>query len=660
MIFMTKAFVLPLFDKSIEQIGFAILWIPAVIGGTVMILVAMWMLRPPWNLRKLVYGVLVFFVIAMGVLVLQYAKTRLLSVSFRLFTWISTWEMIRTEPLLGNGVGSFKAVYPAYRRPEIIVLEGKSNTETDHSENEYIEVWQDEGIFGFLIFLWLIITALTCGFKQLGWFSRIRGPTTKRNAFSLENDPRSYEVLGIMGAYMGALFHWCVDVSVRFVSSGVFSGLLPGLLVAYARNHDQPIRVEARLPYDRWIRLSVALVWTAVFLVLQLELVPARLIPTGYTSTGKIVFFCLLAGLFVYALLEILEKGLAPEKSVPFEDQYPPLTPSAFPLFARLILIGLLGIATLKALNVFVRFFQADVHHNLAIFFSKNAVWTKGARFDEAVARFPEDIRKHYREVGGALDHYEAVVAKNPGFPMAIYFTGNVYNDWGSQHFQESLQARARGDVAEANRLKERTLDMWNKSEAAYERLRKIAPNYVQMHHQLGLLYVKRAELYAQFGETEKVAPSYQTAYQHFMLYHQIDPVFPPNYDRLVHILLMDKNFDEAARLYKKAIHYNEDIAESIRTSSFADRVAELSTSLGKLLYTQAQHLASDPFNPRLSQVDEAIEYLTKAVENNPQSSDAWKALGFLQARAGLEAQSQESLRRALQLAPNDPELKRG
>jgi Tfp pilus assembly protein PilF len=47
-------------------------------------------------------------------------------------------------------------------------------------------------------------------------------------------------------------------------------------------------------------------------------------------------------------------------------------------------------------------------------------------------------------------------------------------------------------------------------------------------------------------------------------------------------------------------------------------------------------------------------------VENNPQSSDAWKALGFLQARAGLEAQSQESLRRALQLAPNDPELKRG
>ena len=71
---------------------------------------------------------MIFFILAIGGTVLQFAKSRLTSVSFRLFTWIATWEMIRTEPILGNGVGTFKAIYPAYRRPEIIVLEAKSNT----------------------------------------------------------------------------------------------------------------------------------------------------------------------------------------------------------------------------------------------------------------------------------------------------------------------------------------------------------------------------------------------------------------------------------------------------------------------------------------------------------------------------------------------------
>src|SRR5205823_9555115 len=115
---------------------------------------------------KMVYGLLVFFILSIGGAVLHFAKTRLTSVSFRLFTWISTWEMVRTNPILGNGVGTFKIIYPAHRRPQIIVLEGKSNTETDHSEDEYIETWQDEGIIGFGVFIWMITTALVCGFKQ--------------------------------------------------------------------------------------------------------------------------------------------------------------------------------------------------------------------------------------------------------------------------------------------------------------------------------------------------------------------------------------------------------------------------------------------------------------------------------------------------------------
>jgi uncharacterized membrane protein YwzB len=91
-----------------------------------------------------------FLVALAGFLAVRhYAIQRKQSVDFRVFTWISTWDMIRSQPWLGTGIGSFKWAYPAYRRPEIILLEGRSNTETDHAEDEYLEVMYDEGVIGF-------------------------------------------------------------------------------------------------------------------------------------------------------------------------------------------------------------------------------------------------------------------------------------------------------------------------------------------------------------------------------------------------------------------------------------------------------------------------------------------------------------------------------
>src|SRR5947207_11613033 len=83
---------------------------------------------------------------------------RLDSIRFRICTWVSTWEMAFTHPVLGNGIGSFRILYPGYRRPQIFYIEGKHNTETDHAEDEYCEVLQDEGIVGFGILIWFIVT----------------------------------------------------------------------------------------------------------------------------------------------------------------------------------------------------------------------------------------------------------------------------------------------------------------------------------------------------------------------------------------------------------------------------------------------------------------------------------------------------------------------
>ncbi len=657
--FMVWAFVIPLIKGTVTQVGFSILWIPTFIAGLISMGTLGWVMRKPWNLKKVVYAALILFVLMMGAGILQYAKTRLLSVSFRLFTWVSTWEMVQTNPILGNGVGTFKAIYPAYRRPQIITLEGKSNTETDHSEDEYIEVWQDEGIIGFGIFLWMILTALYAGFKQLAWYSRLRVPdeNKKRALLEIESDPRSYEVLGILGAYIGALIHWTMDVSVRFVSSGVFSGLLPGLLVAYARNHNKPMLYEARLSYDRWIRFSVALFWTGVMLYLGMELVPNAFIQSGDTSSVQIVFFIVLCGLALFALIEVLEIGNNPEKNIPFSLQYGDINPSFFPL--RMAGVFVVAFFAVQGAMVFGNQFQADVHHNLAIFFSKQAVWSKAPRYEAKLSGLPPDIRKKYQDYGGALEHYQEVEKNNSGFPMARYFTANVHNDRGSEYFGQALQVRQSGNQAEADRLKDRAIEEWNFAEQAYERTKELAPNYVQTHHQVGLLYVKRAELYREWGDNLKMKENYQIALKNFYRYKMLDPVFPPNYDRIAQILLMEGKFDEPIALYKEAIYYNDEVARAINVTGYPERVAELTASLAKVYFGQANSLSSNPFNPRLKQIDEALAVLKKGAENNPKNLEVWKLMGLLYERGGEPQKAQEAYRKAVELNPTDPDLKR-
>ena len=47
-------------------------------------------------------------------------------------------------------------------------------------------------------------------------------------------DPRSYYLIGVLSGWLGSLIHNNFDVSIRFVSSGIFMGLLPALAVSLA------------------------------------------------------------------------------------------------------------------------------------------------------------------------------------------------------------------------------------------------------------------------------------------------------------------------------------------------------------------------------------------------------------------------------------------
>ena len=390
--------------------------------------------------------------------------------------------------------------------------------------------------------------------------------------------------------------------------------------------------------------------------LLKMNLVPNRFIVNGDTSEFQIFLFCLLTGIALFILMECIEVGLTPEKNVPILDQYPAGTPrfKIFRVAAVLLLLAGLG----KSLSVFRHYFEADVHHNLAIFFSKQGVWNKSPKYNAKLQGFPIDIRKKYNETGGALEHYEQVGNKNPGFPMARYFTGNVYNDSGSQIMNQSFTAKRKGDMKEAVRLREKALATWDKADAAYSKTKEIAPNYVQIHHQVGLLNTKRAQQAVTWGEKEKAQSYYEEALRNFYLYRMLDPVFPPNYHRMVEILINKNNMDEAIKLYQEALYYNDVVVKQIYPRNFPKRLSDISLNLAKVYYTKATRMSPNPFQPVLPEIQEALKHFQNAVKYDPKKVEAYKGAGRILGLMGRQKEAQQYLQKAHQLAPNDPELK--
>ena len=260
------------------------------------------------------------------ILVAVYAVRRPASVTFRVATWLSTWEMIETHPLFGTGVGSFKVIYPAYRRPTIFHIEAKHNTETDHAEDEHLEEFMDNGLIGFGFYLWIIIFVTTVGLRGL--------ETLTGELKGAKPPPVAYDLFGYLTAFLAMLIHNTTDVSMRFVSSGIFLGLLPGVIVNLSRGqalwelhykHEQTDAQESEASpggiYTTllWITRAIALcaIGYIVFLILS-EFSELQGPLRNYVTGGEVLQWWIawgallsVVGFFTYAYSRILLKGAA-------------------------------------------------------------------------------------------------------------------------------------------------------------------------------------------------------------------------------------------------------------------------------------------------------------------------------------------------------------
>ncbi len=208
-----------------------------------------------------------------------YCAKRFQSVSFRTYTWISSFEMVKDAPLLGTGPGSFKLVYPAYRRPQIFYIENAHNNETQHAENEYLEQAATGGIVGLALFLWLFAFLFTCTFKNLKNYTPDKS--------SAEDKNKCVYLLGYAAAIAGLLLHAFVDISLHFASSGlllaVFVGVILALCMPRAENSPTPAQPAV---HPRWLLVARVVCGVAVLAALGYVCVEFKTILTHLALTG--------------------------------------------------------------------------------------------------------------------------------------------------------------------------------------------------------------------------------------------------------------------------------------------------------------------------------------------------------------------------------------
>jgi putative inorganic carbon (HCO3(-)) transporter len=415
--------------------------------------------------------------IAAGGGIAYLSKKRIDSLSFRIVTWVSAWEMINTNPVLGTGVGSFYVTYPAWRRPQIFFIEGKHNTESDHPENEYLEVWFDEGIVGFTIFLTMIVFIFTLGYKNIFYLRSSKGT---------RDGPMSYLQLGVLSAFAAKLSHDAVCVSLRFVSSGVMLWLLIALTLTIGINI-----LNGR----------------------ESQHVQGLGVSSAAKRVLKIFFQTVLIVVFVYGMI---------------------------------FLYG---------------YFKADLIHSKAIQASKMGNW---------------DL---------AISTYDEVQKENPGFPMSLYFQGNVHLDrWKA------------GDSI--------------KTEESFKKLWKLAPNYVQSKYLAGIMYskafddaVKLRDEYSKVGKSQeiidaqnkKIEEAFNNAVKYFNQYLTIDPIFPLTYHNLSSLYVRAGNYQKAEQTLYAHINYPASMSNpphNIWVEDWAQRrpydYAETYSQLGNLYMVQS------------------------------------------------------------------------
>lgn len=117
--------------------------------------------------KRLTIGLALVLIVAASIL-MPSVRTRLVTIfdlnslvnEERIYGVKSALQMIKDHPLTGIGINTFYYVYPQYQLPE-------AKQHLPHAHNIFLQIGAEMGLFGVVIFLWLLIRVFKIGWEIL-------------------------------------------------------------------------------------------------------------------------------------------------------------------------------------------------------------------------------------------------------------------------------------------------------------------------------------------------------------------------------------------------------------------------------------------------------------------------------------------------------------
>jgi O-antigen ligase len=141
--------------------------------------------------------------------------------TLRFDIWSNTFQLIRADPLMGTGIGTFSLYFPNFVTEDILKAHFVGVEFVNHAHSEYLEIFSEMGILGLAAFLVVIGTVIA------------RRPVQPpRLPLWATSEVGQNMRAGLFAAFIVVLLNNIVGVDLRYTSTGMFFWMMTGMLTA--------------------------------------------------------------------------------------------------------------------------------------------------------------------------------------------------------------------------------------------------------------------------------------------------------------------------------------------------------------------------------------------------------------------------------------------
>lgn len=147
----------------------------------------------------------------------------------RWLQWKGSIELIKKAPFLGNGIGTFSIGFPPNQPREFSRISTQRNEFLRHAHNEYLELWCEMGVFGPIVLLFVLVSAIHAGIRLIKFQN---------------GEVPAFWILGILSGLFGLGFNMLFSVSFRFMVTPLIFWFYLGIIHGLMQNRLAKKRVQ--------------------------------------------------------------------------------------------------------------------------------------------------------------------------------------------------------------------------------------------------------------------------------------------------------------------------------------------------------------------------------------------------------------------------------